>query len=317
MLSLRQKISNCIPTLVFLVTLSFFAPATSAQEMRNASGSPVQGQTVAAPADVPRSSAGKKSSLPVGDEIENVPVDAGEKVDALITQIVLKNIPHQFNEDKDWGAQEERWNGVDIQRDGLKIRTHRKKKMVNHGTWKKYEVSLLNPQQQFAISVKNMREAQEGKMEFEVHVAANLKIDGRQSKWVKGVQLYNVSVDGKAKVNLTATIELRSLMDVTKFPPDLVFRPQAKSVDIELSEFRIDRISKVGGEVAQLVARLARRAIEGRLEKEETKTLKKLNAEFEKNEDKLKLSLHKAISTKWSAVAKKFMPPDAKQGLEN
>ncbi len=243
-------------------------------------------------------------------------VDAGEKIDALITKIVLKNIPHEFKEEKDWGGQEPRWNGVNIRRDGLKIRTNRKKKMVNHGTWKKYHVSLLNPEEQFLISVKNMREAEDGKMAFDVYVAANLKIDGRQAKWVKGVQLYNVSVDGKTKVNLKATIELRTLMDVTKFPPDLVFRPEAKAVEISVKDFRIDRISKVGGEVAQQVTQIARGAIKGRLEKEEAKTVKKLNTEFTNNADKLRLSLHDAMSNKWSAAAKKFMPADVKKALE-
>ncbi|MDB4766996.1 hypothetical protein OAG71_04845, partial [bacterium] len=165
-------------------------------------------------------------------------------------------------------------------------------------------------------SVKNMREAEDGKMAFDIHVSANLKIDGRQAKWVRGVQLFNVSVDGKSKVNLVATIELRTLMDVTKFPPDLVFRPEAKSVDITLSEFRIDRISKVGGEVAQQVTRIAQRSIEQRMEKEEAKAVTKLNKEFEDNADKLKLSLQEAMSTKWSEAAKKFMPADVKQAME-
>jgi hypothetical protein len=255
------------------------------------------------------------------DETDDAPakeperVDAGEDIDALITKIVLDNIPHEFKEDQDWGAQESRWNGVDIRRDGLKLRTHRKKKMVNHGTWKKYDVSLLNPEDQFSISVKNMREAEDGKMAFDVHVAANLKIDGRQAKWLKGVQLYNVSIDGKTKVNLKATIELRTLMNMTKFPPDLVFRPEATAVHISVEDFRIDRISKVGGEVTQQITRLARGAIESRLEKEESKTVKKLNAEFAKNADKLKLSLHEAMSNKWSAAAKKFMPADVKKAL--
>ena len=258
------------------------------------------------------------ASQPIERDSDEQPqnVDAGEEIDALITGIVLKNIPHEFKEDKDWGAQELRWNGVDVRRDGLKIRTHRKKKMVNHGTWKKYNVSLLNPKDQFSISVKNMREAEDGKMAFDVYVAANLKIDGRQAKWLKGVQLYNVSIDGKTKVNLKTTIQLRTLMDITKFPPDLLFRPEATAVEISVEDFRIDRISKVGGEVTQQITRLAQGAIENRLEKEEAKTLKKLNAEFSKNADKLKLSLHDAMSNKWSAAAKKFMPADVKKALE-
>ena len=297
-----------------------FSCAANGQEMRSVLEGPIQdpqGQPIINAVTSNTADAAQVARIAPSEEIKNVPVDAGEKVDALITKMVLENIPHEFKEDKDWGGQEARWNGVDVRRDGLKLRTHRKKKMFNHGTWKRYEVSLLNPKEQFAISVKNMREAEDGKMAFDVHVSANLKIDGRQAKWVRGVQLFNVSVDGKSKVNLVATIELRTLMDITKFPPDLVFRPEAKSVDISLSDFRIDRISKVGGEVAQQVTRIAERSLEQRMEKEEVKTVKKLNAEFEKNADKLKLSLQDAMSTKWSAAAKKFMPADVKQALEN
>jgi hypothetical protein len=39
------------------------------------------------------------------DDQSGVPIDAGEKIDALITKLVLKNIPHQFHENKDWGRQ--------------------------------------------------------------------------------------------------------------------------------------------------------------------------------------------------------------------
>lgn len=302
--------------LIFLLA-AMPAQAVTGQEIQSVLDGPIldaQGKAIVIADASDLTAISQSTQRSTDGEPENV--DAGKDIDALITKMVLKNIPHEFNEDKDWGAQELRWNGVNVRREGFKIRTNRRKKMVNHGTWKKYDVSLLNPEEQFAISVKNMREAEDGKMAFDVYVAANLKIDGRQAKWVKGVQLYNVSIDGKTKVKLKTTIELRTLMDVTKFPPDLVFRPQATGAEIAIEDFRIDRISKVGGEVTQQVTRFAREAIEKRLEKEEAKTVKKLNAEFSNNADKLKLSLHDAMSNKWSAAAKKFMPADVKKALE-
>jgi|GEM_PF-2835280 len=307
-------------TVLTWVVATMAPHAVTGQEIQSVLDGPIlnaAGQAIVAD-DVPdfiENSRPNEESKPAEDE-ELGNVDAGEKIDALITKIVLNNIPHEFNEDKDWGAQEPRWNGVNIRREGLKIRTNRKKKMVNHGTWKKYDVSLLKPEDQFSISVKNMREAEDGKMAFDVYIAANLKIDGRQAKWVKGVQLYNVSIDGKTKVNVKATIELRTLMDVTKFPPDLIFRPEATAAEIVIEDFRIDRISKVGGEVAQQITRIARDAIGKRLKNEEEKTVNKLNGEFSKNADNLRLSLHDAMSNKWSEAAKKFMPENVKQALE-
>ena len=297
--------------LLFPITLSCVA-----QEPQSVLDGPIVGQT-----NLPQPTPSADPIPPANDLVkDNTPkdvVDAGDDIDELITSLVLKNIPHQFNEDKDWGKQESRWDGVKIRRDGLKLRTHRKTKMVNHGTWRKYEVSLMNPKDQFSISVKNMREVEDGKMAFDVHVAANLKIDGRQAKWTKGVQLYNVSIDGKTRVKLMTTIELRTLMNITKFPPELVFRPEATAADISVEDFRIDRISKLGGEVSQQVSRVAQQSIESRIEKEEAKIVKKLNKEFEKNADKLKLSLNEAMSSKWASVAQKLMPADAKEAMEN
>lgn len=242
--------------------------------------------------------------------------DAGEEIDALITKLVLSHLPHEFKQDKDWGKTDERFDGLKVRRNGLKIYTKRKKKTVNHGNWKKYKVTLVDPAQQFRVSVKNMREATDGKVAFDLHCRSDLKIEGRVAKWVKGLQLYSVSVDGEAVVKLAVTIELETAMDVAKFPPDLVFRPEAKDATLELEKFKIDRISKVGGEVAQQATRWARSAIEERLESEQRKLVQKINRDLKKNADKMRLSLHDAVSSKWSKVATEFMPADVRTAAQ-
>ncbi len=243
--------------------------------------------------------------------------DAGDEIDQLLTKLVLGHLPHDFKQDKDWGRQAERFDGLKVRRKGLQIRTRRRKKMVNHGSWKKFNASLVDPANRFSVSVKNMREADEGKVAFDLHCRSDLKIDGRVAKWVKGVQLYSLSLDGKARVNLAVTVELETVMDVTKFPPDLIFRPQATAAHLEVDDFRIDRISKVGGEVSQQATSWARSAIEEKIEAEEAKLVDKINADLKKNEKKLRLSLHDAVSSKWSKVATEFMPEDVQEAMRS
>lgn len=243
--------------------------------------------------------------------------DAGDKIDDLLTRLVLEHLPHDFKQDKDWGAQAERFDGLKVRRKGLQIRTKRKKKMVNHGSWQKFNVSLVDPENRFSVSVKNMREALEGKVAFDLHCRSDLKIDGRIAQWVKGVQLYSLSLDGKARVKLAVTIELETVMDVTKFPPDLIFRPRATAAHLNVEDFRIDRISKIGGEASQQATRWARRAIEEKVEAEEAKLVDKINADLKKNEKKLRLSLHDAVSSKWSDVATEFMPEDVQEAMRS
>jgi len=243
--------------------------------------------------------------------------DAGEEIDELLTNLVLGHLPHDFQQDKDWGGQAERFDGLKVRRKGLQIRTKRKKKMVNHGSWKKFSASLVDPKNRFSLSVKNMREADEGKVAFDLHCRSDLKIDGRVAKWVKGVQLYSLSLDGKARLKLAVTIELETVMDVTKFPPDLIFRPKATAADLDVEDFRIDRISKIGGEVSQQATRWARSAIDEKIGAEEAKLVDKINADLKKNEKNLRLSLYDAVSSKWSSVATEFMPEDVQQAIRS
>jgi len=256
------------------------------------------------------------NSAPVAQEPEATSADAGAELDGLITKMVLDNIPHDFEETKDWGGQDERWDGIRFRREGFKIQTKRRKKMVNHGTWKKYSATLLNPDEEFSINVKNMRETSDEKMAFDIHFSAHLNIDGRQSKWVKGVQLYSFSVQGHTKVRLVVGIELGVTMDINNFPPDLVFIPVAKEANLIVDDFRIDRVSKAGGEFAQQVSRGVRNSLDQKLAEKEDKLVEKLNKEFTKNKSKLRLSIADALKSKWTKSAQAFMPAAVREALE-
>ena len=115
------------------------------------------------------------------------PAKTDSDLDRLITKLVLESIPHTFTDTKKWGQQAERFDGFKRERNGLKLRVSKRKKMVNHGDWKKYSVSLRDTEEKFAIAVKDMRELPNNSVGFNVEFLADLNVSGRQSKWVKGV----------------------------------------------------------------------------------------------------------------------------------
>jgi hypothetical protein len=241
--------------------------------------------------------------------------DAGQDIDRLLTKLVLENIPHNFEETKDWGAQDERWNGVKFRREGLKIETKRRKKLVNHGTWKKYSAQLRNPTEEFTVQIKNMRETEDDKLAFDVHFLAHLDIQGRQAKWVKGVQLYSIGVEGHTQVRLVVSIELEVKMGGSVFPPDLVFVPVATDADLVVDEFRIDRVGKAGGEFAQQVTKGVRTKLDEKINEKKQKLLKKINKSLTKQQDKLRISIADAVESKWTKAAKAFLPDEVKDSL--
>ena len=246
---------------------------------------------------------------------QELPIDSGVRLDQLLTNLVLENLPHDYVDDKKWGRQSERWDGVDVKFKGGKIRTHRRKKMVNHGTWKRYEVSLMNPDEEFSVRVTNMRQRPDASMAFDVECSAHVKLHGRQSKWVKGVQLYSLSADGHARLKLSVSMQLKTHLDITKFPPDLIFDPKATAAKIDVEELKIDRISKVGGEFAQQVTKGVRSSLDEKIAKKEQKLVDKINKELQEEKKSLRLSISEAAKSKWAGSAKAFLPESVRAVL--
>ena len=254
------------------------------------------------------------ASRPVKPALQ--PFDADPSINRLITQMVLKHMPHSYVRDKDWGKQSERWDGIKWETDGWRIKTKRRKKKDNHGTWRKYSASLVDPKNGFDVRMTNIRKNKDQQLAFRLTFTTRIKLDARQSEWVKGVQMYSLSAEGKASVRLAVDMVLGITMDPARFPPDLIFEPRATAADIIVNDFRIDRVSKLGGEFAIQVTRLARRELDKEIAEKEVELVKKINKEINKEKDKLRLSLSEAISSKWAEKARPFLPGPIKQAVE-
>lgn len=244
-------------------------------------------------------------------------VDASEKINQIVTRLALDAIPHNYTRDKDWGGQERRWDGIEWRRENGRLETKRKWKMVNHGTWKKYSATLIDPAQHFSIEIKNFHQAANQHLAFDVHFASHLRFDARQAKWVKGVQLYSVSAEGHGKVRLVVSCELAVDMDITKFPPHLIYRPTVKSADLIVDEFRIDRVSKLGGEFAQQVSRAVRKDLDEKIAEKELKLVQKINKQLDENQDDFRLSVSDSLKQKWAAEVKELLPAEVQEAFES
>jgi len=252
----------------------------------------------------------------VTDQELSAPSNADNDLDRLITKLVLESIPHTFTDTKKWGQQAERFDGFKREREGLKLRVSKRKKMVNHGDWRKYSVSLRNAEEKFSIAVKDMRELPNNSVGFSVEFLADLNVSGRQSKWVKGVQLYSLSAKGHAQVRLRLAVELQVKTDRKTFPPDLLFVPKVTSADVHLDEFRIDRVGKAGGEFAQQLSRHIRPLLDEKIEKKEQGLVDKINKKLAAKQDRLRLPISKVVDSKWGKLSKKFLPDSVKDAVE-
>ncbi len=240
-------------------------------------------------------------------------VDAEPALNELITGLALKYMPHSWERNKGWGAQTERWDGIHWERDGWKLKSRRRRKLVNDGTWRKYSATLADPQRQFSVAVTNIRATGRGTIAFQVAFSARLDLFARQALWETGVQLYSLSAKGSATVRLVIDIETSVSLDGAGFPPDVVFVPRATGTELIVDEFRIDRVSKLGGEFAQQVTRLARRELDDEIAEKEQELTEKLNREFKQHAEEFRLSLAKALKIRWAESAMPHLTPAVRE----
>ncbi|HMO13912.1 MAG TPA: hypothetical protein PKD64_10010 [Pirellulaceae bacterium] len=259
-------------------------------------------------------SANDSSPSPSDMSVESAP---NEALSQVITEMVLKNIPHHYIDDRKWGLQEERFDGLDIRWDDDRIKTKRKKKLVNHGNWQKYSVELINPEDSFAIEVGEMQLRDDGKLEFDVCFVSQLALFGRHAKWFKGVQQYSVSIEGEAVVRLSLRCELGIDFVFRHGRANVVFSPVAKQAAIQLDEFKIHRVSKLGGEFAQQVTKGARSILDKKIEEHEEKLVEKINAQIDKKRDRLTISLNDALKSKWAEKAMPHLPAHLRDTVES
>jgi len=238
-----------------------------------------------------------------------------------VTRAVLRSIPHEHVDRSDWGRTKYMTTGLDVEVRGLKIETRRRKKHVKHGSWRMYRLQLINPDKEFRIRLANFHDAGEGMLGFDAVVTGRVKAFARLAQWRRGVQLLAISGEGDARLHLKLACVVGVDFDAQKVPPDVIIRPEVRAADLRIVDYRLNRVSKVGGSVARQIGRSMEWFVDRRVDKLGAKIVKKANEEIADSEDDLRLSVQDnvtdAVSDLFGRVKKSLSsrkPKDAEAG---
>lgn len=282
MLPIRLLLSRCsLLTVVWIC----FCPASNARafvQSIDPATSPPRQQTEAGDEAIPDQHVQPSSNDP-NEDLQTLrsllEKDQGASINQQLTELGLKYLPPNYDDEKKWGKSKE-FKTLIPRSDPL---------VLNHGTWRKYHVVPVNPQDHFRIRLNNLRN-EKGKVHFTLECDCRLQLEARQAKWVRGVQLYSVNAEADADVTLALDCQLKIGFD-WKTEPVMVIEPKIENADITIHQFRIHRVSKVGGEFAQQVTRAARDWLDDHEEKNEAKLVDKINRQIEKKKDRLRIPL--------------------------
>ncbi len=224
--------------------------------------------------------------------------------------LVRAELPDHYEKKKNWGHQARALDGLSIQFDDGRLKTHRKYKQANDGSWQMYRVDLVDPEEKFDIRVANLRTLEDGRVGMQITAVASVKASGRQALWEKGVQIYSISAEADARVRLTAETAVATQLDPTKLPPDVYLKPEVTAAKVEILEFKLRRISDLDGPLIRTepdgTAGARREAGRGQQE-----VVAKLNKAIDKQEKKLKLSAADLVKFNWDRLERRhpLQPP--------
>ncbi|QEF97447.1 hypothetical protein Mal15_14870 [Stieleria maiorica] len=216
-----------------------------------------------------------------------------------LVDLAVAQLPHAYDGEKNWKRTKKIWAGVRIRRDGVQLKTHRRWRDVRQGLQTRYHIQFPgepSAPRPVNATVRSVTPTDGGPEEhaawmIECDLATPLDFSARIERWNLGVQWYSVEVRGHAKIRLTLSGRLSSYPDYSVLPPAIVIDPNVTSASLHLDELHVDRISKVGGEVAETWGEMAEKIVnEVLIDDINEKLHTKLNKAIDKKRDDLRFS---------------------------
>ena len=99
---------------------------------------------------------------------------APDVISEVAARIIAAEIPREYERSKDWGRTKEVTTGLRSSGNFFKFDIHRKRSDVNDGVWKKYRLTLVEPEKNLDVSIDNLRTLESGRIALTLNVAAKL-----------------------------------------------------------------------------------------------------------------------------------------------
>ena len=127
------------------------------------------------------------------------------------------------------------------------------KQMRNHGPWRKYRVTAINPAETLRVEVRNVAQIA-NQTTFDMLVGFDAQFDFRQEIWRRGIRLYSGSTKARAKVwaKLQCGVGVRFEMKNGVFP-DLIIQMHVAKAELSYTGLDVQHIAGIGGDGAKIL----------------------------------------------------------------
>jgi hypothetical protein len=171
----------------------------------------------------------------------------------------------------------------------FKFDIHRQTSEVNDGIWKKYRVTLIEPDKNLEIRIDDMHRLDSGKYALTLFVAAKVHGWARAIVYEHGVHVISLDAEGDTSIRLWIDAEVGvETVESSTFIPGLELRPVVTDARLKFDDFKLTRISDVRGAVAKELGDLLRKELQKKLSG--PKLVERFNHALQKHPERLRLS---------------------------
>lgn len=266
----------------------FLAPSVHAQPPRATPTAPRPNKAAYLPVAIPNPPPLQgPSALPAGDSTpENIKTPEG--LAAALSELLYEAIPREYEKKKDWDRKKNITVGLKTDGDWYKFRVRRRKKAVNHGTWKYYKVKMIDPEEHLDVRIENLRSLKAGQIAFSCFFESKLEYVAKARIYNRGVHIITLSGEGTTGLRLWLDCEVTLKLTPATVMSGLAIQPEVVNARLELDDFDLDRVSKAKGPLVHELGDGLRFFIEEELDG--PKLAAKLNRAIEKKKDRLRFA---------------------------
>ncbi len=239
--------------------------------------------------------------LAAAPSAEHILPEQRESLSRFIRRVLIDSLPPTIEGKDDWGDQKEIFSGVGLNAENGPLKFEKKTKSVNHGLWKRYEIQLVEPEQQLRFQIVDAHNIGPRQVAFVIEAMSPLKVHVQLERWRFGVKLLNGTGDADATVKARIAGEVRYRFDTATSSTQLVLEPNILAATLDLVEFDLRKVWKLDGPLVQEVGDLLTPPLTKLIHKQEEPIVAKMNKELAKHPEKLQLALPRPFGLDWKS----------------
>ena len=207
----------------------------------------------------------------------------------FIKAMMISLLPPTYVDDDDWGGEKKIQSGLNVRMDGLKVKTSRRWKNVNHGTWKRIDATLIDPNQHCKLQISTLPQAENGGPRYRIRASLRIRVVGRQQQWNRGVKLVSVSADAFADVSVSADFEINSQLIKDKDGRRLRVMPVVEAAAVHVDGFHLNKLSRAKGSAVSEFGKIFESLVHRAVSRKNAKLVGKINGKITKKPERFEI----------------------------